>query len=93
MLRPSIFQVTPMDDFTVIVYFDDGKTKSFDAKQLIEKGGIFSPLGDLAFFKERCVILNHTLAWDIKGDFDPTECIDVCPDMLYEAPDVRNASV
>ena len=92
MLRPNIFQVTPLDDFTVIVYFDDGKAKLFDAKKLIEKGGIFSPLGELTFFKERCVILNHTLAWDLTGDFDPTECIDVCPDTLYESLDIINVS-
>ena len=84
MLRPSIFQVAPNDDFTVKVFFDDGKVKLYDAKQLINKGGIFMPLGDIGFFKERCVVMNQTLAWDLAGNFDPTECIDVCPDMIYE---------
>jgi hypothetical protein len=84
MLRPKIFQVVPLDDFTVNVYFDDGRIKLYDAKPLIKKGGLFAQLGDLRFFKERCTVLNHTLAWDIKGDFDSTECIDVCPDVLYE---------
>ena len=90
MLRPNIFQVAPQDDFTVLIYFDDGKVKLFDAQQLIRKGGIFSPLGDISFFKNRCVVLNHTLAWDTSGNFDPTECIDVCPDMIYE--DCRDIS-
>ena len=83
MLRPQVFQVKPNDDFTVEVYFDDGKVKLYDAKQLIEKGGIFTPLANVDFFKERCVVLNNTLAWDIAGGFDPTECIDVCPDVIY----------
>lgn len=80
---PSVFMVEPHDNFTVSVYFDDGKVKSFNAKPLIEKGGIFAQLEDVKFFKERCVVLNHTLAWDIKGDFDPCNCIDVCPDVIY----------
>jgi len=84
MLRPNIFQVAPKSNFTVNVYFDDGKIKSSDAKPLIEKGGMFARLGDSDFFRERCVVMNHTLAWDVKGDFDPTECIDICPDLIYE---------
>ena len=84
MLRPKIFQVAPQDDFTVNVYFDDGRIKLYDAKPLIEKGGIFTCLGDINFFKDRCAVLNHTLAWDVNGNLDPTECIDVCPDVIYE---------
>jgi hypothetical protein len=84
MLRPHIFQVAPQNDFTVKVYFDDGKIKSYDAKPLLGKGGIFAPLRDAEFFKSRCVVLNHTLAWDVAGNFDPTACIDVCPDVIYE---------
>ncbi|MDR0446512.1 MAG: DUF2442 domain-containing protein [Oscillospiraceae bacterium] len=85
MLRPNIYQVAPQDDFTVLVFFDDGSTKSFDAKPLIAKGGIFSKLEDVSFFKTRCSVLNHTLAWDVTGRLDPTECIDVCPDVIYES--------
>ena len=84
MLRPKIFQVKPNDNFTVDVYFDDGTVKLYDAKQLISKGGIFAPLADIRFFKERCVVMNNTLAWDIEGNFDPTSCIDVCPDVIYD---------
>jgi len=84
MLRPNIFQVEPNDNFTVNVYFDDGKIKLYDAKQLINRGGIFSRLGDIHFFKERCAVLNNTLAWDVKGDLDPTECIDICLDVIYD---------
>jgi hypothetical protein len=84
VLRPNVYQVAPSDDFTALVFFDDGRIKSYDVKPLIAKGGIFTELGDADFFKERCVVLNHTLAWDVTGGLDPTECIDICPDMLYE---------
>ncbi|MCL2637155.1 MAG: DUF2442 domain-containing protein [Oscillospiraceae bacterium] len=83
MESPSIFMVEPHDDYTVSVHFDDGKIKSYDAKRLIEKGGIFTKLEDLDFFIKKCVILNHTLAWDTSGNLNPCECIDVCPDLIY----------
>ena len=84
MLRPRIFQVVPNDDFTVRVYFDDGTVKKYDAKRLIDKGGIYTPLANLDFFADRCVIMNNTLAWDVSGIWDTELCIDVCPDMIYQ---------
>ncbi len=84
MLRPSIYQVAPQDDFTVNVYFDDGRVKVFDAKPVIGKGGIFSCLGNKDFFKSRCVVLSHTLAWDVAGGYNAMECIDIFPDVIYE---------
>ena len=84
VLRPRIFQVRPNDDFTVNVYFDDGRIKLYDARRLIDKGGIFTQLSDAKFFSERCSVLNNTLAWDTVGNLDPTECIDICPDVIYE---------
>ena len=85
MPRPKIFQVIPNDDFTVDVYFDDGNIKKYNAAPLIQKGGIFAVLGDIAFFKARCVILNQTLAWDVDDTMNAATCIDVCPDLLYGA--------
>ena len=29
------------------------------------------------------MILNDTLAWDLSGENDPTNCIDIDPEMLY----------
>lgn len=84
MQRPEVFQVEPLDGFIVNVYFDDGRVKAYDAKPLIGRGGIFAALGDAEFFRERCVALNHTLAWDMTVDLDSTACIDVCPDLIYE---------
>ena len=30
------------------------------------------------------MILNDTLAWDLSGTRDETDCIDIDPDMLYQ---------
>jgi len=79
---PDIVQVVPHDDYTVSVYFCDGKIVLYDAKPNLNKG-VFQKLRDKVFFMERCKIMNDTLAWDVTGTNDPTACIDIEPDYLY----------
>lgn len=79
----NVVQVIPAKDYTVYVYFEDGKIVCFDVKPLLEKP-IFSKLKDLHFFINHCTILNDTLAWDIDGNRDSFNCIDIDPDVLYE---------
>jgi hypothetical protein len=94
MLRPKIFQVVPTTDYKVYIYFDDGRIKLYDAKPLIDKGGIFKKLEDISVFVNACTILNNTLAWDITGNRSTTECIDICPDTLYyHCPDVKEIDI
>lgn len=78
----SVLQVYPTPDYKVYIYFSDGKVKLFDALPLIEKG-VFRILKDRDFFLNRCTVLNKTLAWDITGDFNPSQCIDLDPVVLY----------
>ena len=79
---PDIVQVVPHDDYTVSVYFCDGKIVLYDVKPKLDKG-VFQELNNKAFFMERCKIMNDTLAWDVTGTNDPTSCIDIDPDYLY----------
>ena len=65
----DIVQVVPFEDYTVDVYFEDGKIVCYDAKPLLDKK-VFEPLKNLNFFMNACTILNGTLAWDITGDRD-----------------------
>ena len=78
----SIVQVIPQEDFKVICYFDDGIIKMFDVKPFLNKG-IFKKLSDIEVFKETCTVLNNTLAWDLEGNFDPYNCIDLDPESIY----------
>lgn len=87
---PIVKNVEPLDNFKVIITFDDGKTVLYDVVEDIKQGGIFEPLKDLKFFKERCLVLNDTLAWDITGNCDVCSCIDIDPFMLYDLPEVNN---
>ena len=79
---PEIVQVVPHDDYTVSVYFVDGKIVLYDVKPKLERG-VFVALKDPEVFMNRCKIMNDTLAWDLSGDNDPSNCIDVDPDSLY----------
>ena len=89
MIR-SVIQVLPKNDFKVYVYFDDGKIKLFDMSHLIGKG-VFLKISSREDFMEKCTVLNGTLAWDLDGKFDGSNCIDIAPEAIYEnGKDVRD---
>lgn len=79
---PEIVQVVPHEDYTVTVYFCDGKIVTYDVKPKLDQG-VFQCLKDMSFFINRCKIMNDTLAWDLTGENDPSECIDIDPDYHY----------
>ena len=79
---PEIVQVVPHEDYTVTVYFCDGKIVTYNARPKLDQG-VFQCLKDISFFMNRCKIMNDTLAWDLTGKNDPSECIDIDPDYLY----------
>lgn len=85
---PKIVQVIPTEEYTVYVYFEDGKIVCYDVKPLLEKE-VFNVLRDVSFFMNACTIMNDTLAWDVSGNRDNTRCIDIDPDTLYELDAVK----
>ncbi len=81
---PEVVQVYPTDDYEVYVYFDDGSIKLYDARELVTKG-IFTKIKDINIFKEKCTVLNGTLAWDIDGNYNESTCLDIDPFEIYES--------
>ena len=79
---PEIVQVVPYEDYTVTVYFCDGKIVTYDVKPKLDQG-VFQTLKDVSLFLKNCKIMNDTLAWDLTGNNDPSQCIDIDPDYLY----------
>lgn len=75
--------------YHVQVFFDDGKIIEYDATNDL-KGAIFKPLQDIAIFKETCTVLNDTLAWDLTGNRNVSDCIDIDPFTLYELPAINS---
>lgn len=91
MYMPEVVQVVPHKDYTVDVFFSDGKITRYDMSDRVQKG-VFQVLQNVDIFMERCVVLNDTLAWDIVGNMDPKNCIDIDPDTLYEAAEIFSES-
>lgn len=85
---PTVVQVIPLDNYHVQVFFDDGKIVDYDAGNDLDNE-IFAPLKDIQLFKDRCTVLNHTLAWDMAGNRDISACIDIDPFVLYELPAIN----
>lgn len=82
---PKVVQVAPLKDYSVYVFFEDGKIVCYDMSQMVEKEA-FLILKDIQVFMGTCTVLNDTLAWDIQGNRDTTTCLDIDPDTLYELP-------
>lgn len=86
---PEVIQVKPTEDYKVYVYFDDGSIKLFDASNLVGKG-VFSKIKDIQIFKSACTVLNGTLAWDLEGSYNESNCLDIDPFEIYDnSPDVE----
>lgn len=86
---PQIVQVVPNEDYTITVYFEDGKIVLYDITHLLEKK-VFRPLKNKDVFINRCTILNDTLAWDLDGNRDETKCIDIDPEIIYELKGIED---
>lgn len=80
---PEVIQVFPQKNYTVYVYFADGKIKLYDVKPLIGKG-VFKAVSDIDVFISKCTVINHTLAWDMGGYLDPYKCLDIDPVQIYK---------
>jgi len=50
-------------------------------------------LQNIHIFKNTCTILNNTLAWDISGKQDKSNCIDIDPETLYKLPAIKDKAV
>lgn len=84
-LIPKVVQAVAGDNYSVYVYFQDGTIHRLDAAPLIQKGGVFAPLQDAGFFRDRLTVLNDTVAWDLDGTRDPCTCVDLDPCELYDS--------
>jgi hypothetical protein len=87
---PQVLQAVPSDDFKIYSYFNDGSVRCYDAKPLIKPGTVFEPMSDINIFKSKLTVLNDTAAWDLRGDRNPSECIDLDPETLFNCPEVED---
>lgn len=73
-LGPRVLKVSPMDDYKLLLNFNNGENRIFDVKPLLSMG-VFEILQKKDFF-ELVRAEYGTVVW-------PND-IDYCPDTLYE---------
>ncbi|NJD01371.1 MAG: DUF2442 domain-containing protein [Ruminiclostridium sp.] len=73
MISPSPIYVKPLDDYKLLIHFDNGEEKIFDVKPYLADS-YFAPLKNITLFK---TVKTNQLTIEWKGD------IDICPDELY----------
>ena len=83
MILKQVVQVKARKDYKVYVYFSDGKIKLYNMKATIDKGGVFNKIANISEFI-KCTVMNGTLAWDLSGKFDESNCLDIDPETIYK---------
>lgn len=80
---PQVTEAKRVRGFVIATRFDDGTEKHIDISQWF-RGPVFKPLRDTNFFKKFFVDAG-TLAWP--------NGVDIAPEALYGAKDVRKNAV
>ena len=65
----AIKEVNPLDDYLLLLTFENGEKKQFDMKPYLDLG-IFKELKDLRLFKTVKLSFD-SIEWDNEADFDP----------------------
>lgn len=85
--RKRITGVTPNDNFTLTIRFDNGERRIYDVAPLLKPRTVFEPFMDIANFRRVYVDDAHCIAWDIDPSVDSSVVwsnkVDLCPDSCY----------
>lgn len=69
---PLLVEATPLEDYKVHVRFENGLTADVDLSYLLDYGGVFQPLRDLAYFRGlRSDCEAGTIIWPNGADIAP----------------------
>jgi hypothetical protein len=68
-MYPSVKEVTPREDYTLSLVFDNGESGILDVKPMLEFG-IFQRLKDYSEFRQVRITFD-TIGWDCGVDLDP----------------------
>ena len=85
--RRRITRVIPRNDFTLLLSFDNGETRLYDARPLLQAGTVFAPFREWNNFRRVYLDEDHSVCWDIDPNVDSNEVwnnkVDLCPDSCY----------
>ncbi|WP_293728790.1 DUF2442 domain-containing protein [uncultured Phascolarctobacterium sp.] len=80
---PIVQQVVPAAEYRLYLYFNDGSVRLADISNLIVPETVFEPLMNKDIFN-KVTIIGGAPAWDLVGNRDPYECIDLDPLELFK---------
>jgi hypothetical protein len=72
-MNPRVKSVTPGNDYTLEITFNNGEVGVYDVKPLLDIG-VFQELKDVSYFK-KVRAADGTVVWPHEQD--------ICPDTLY----------
>ena len=85
--RKRITEVVPKENFTLTLTFDNGETRLYDARPLLQEGTVFAPFREWNNFRRVYLDENHCVCWDIDPNIDSRKVwnnkVDLCPDSCY----------
>ena len=85
--RKRITTVVPKENFTLALTFDNGETRLYDARPLLQEGTVFAPFREWENFRRVYLDENHCVSWDIDPNIDSSKVwnnkVDLCPDSCY----------
>lgn len=85
--RRTITDVTPNDDFTLLLTFDNGEKRVLDVAPMLKPGTVFEPFMDIGNFRRAYIDDVHAVSWDIDPDVDSnivwSNKVDLSPDSCY----------
>lgn len=73
-LGPRACSVKPQEDYSILIRFNNGELREYDAKPLLSRG-IFSALEDISLFMQAHLEAG-TVVWN--------DDLDIAPELLYE---------
>jgi hypothetical protein len=69
---PRIIAVEPLGDHRLRLTFEDGLVRDLDFRRVVDRGGVFEPLHDPAYFARVNVDqVTGTICWPNGVDLDP----------------------
>lgn len=72
-MNPRISEVSPTNDYKLVLLFTNGERRLYDCSGLLNFG-VFKELKDVSYFKQ-VKVLDGTVVWPHEQD--------ICPDTLY----------
>ena len=85
--RRRIVSVSPNEDFSLTLIFDNGEVRRLDCRSFLQQGTVFAPFMEYSNFSRVYLDDTHAVSWDIDPNIDSNQVwsnkVDVCPDTCY----------